>query len=161
MARPTRARLTSPVDHIRLAQDVERLVEHLVRNLAAVDIEPGEEHPVENGPHRLPTALIQGGRVSQQLQRRQEHLTAGLQLRGSRVELPRDLRLFLADGCQLGAELVLGPTFLGCQVQEVALLAVQLVELGCELRAQLVAQLEVLDNGRVDARAHGVSRVFR
>jgi hypothetical protein len=71
---------------------------------------------------------VQLGRVVQEVERGGEDLAAGVELVAGGLKLTGDLLALGPDGGQLGAELVLGPVLFGGQVEEVALLAVELGE---------------------------------
>ncbi|WP_326946682.1 hypothetical protein OG439_46375 [Amycolatopsis sp. NBC_01307] len=60
---------------------LERLLEHLVRDLLGVEVEPGEEHPVEHAAYYFVTSLVHLVRLSQQLERLVEDRPTGVKVR--------------------------------------------------------------------------------
>jgi hypothetical protein len=106
-----------PPDGVRLSQHIEGLVELVVYDLAAIDVELRKERSVEDGAHGFVPALVHGLRLVKQLQRPREHLSACRKLVLRLIEALADALALSTDGIDLGTELVLGPALLRGQVK--------------------------------------------
>lgn len=72
--------LLKALDGVGVEQDVERLVQLVVRDLAAVDVEPAEERLAQDALDGLVVrfASVHGMRVIEEIKRRQEDGLASL-----------------------------------------------------------------------------------
>ncbi len=112
------------------------------------------------GADGLSTSLVHGLWVLQECKCVPEDLSAIVQAALGVVEGVSDVFAFASDGVDLGAELVLGPAFFRCQVQEVALFAVQSVKPLGVLPAHGRCELVVVGYGIIDTCANLSAELF-
>ncbi|MFI6291948.1 hypothetical protein ACIBEJ_10215 [Nonomuraea sp. NPDC050790] len=90
--------------------------------------ELGEDRPVEHLPDTRASSPVQLPWVVEQGQRLREDLTAHVQLHIELRQFTPDALAILADGGQLGPDLVFGHLPIGCQIKQVVFPPVQLPE---------------------------------
>nr|WP_242606682.1 hypothetical protein [Protofrankia symbiont of Coriaria ruscifolia] len=125
-------------------------------HVPVVHVQLVEDHLVEAAPEAGACFGVEVLRVAQEVEGGQEVAAADVDLAGGVCELGQDLVALAVDDGELLLDLVVGPAGVADQVQEAVFFGAQFLQAGCQLLAQGVHRVQLVDQGVVELTAEAL-----